>query len=76
MKSPLILLLISIASFFLLYFGFSKISPEIRFPEKSGTTNSFDTTFDTDLSKWKDSLSESNHRYVDLLEQQIGRAHV
>ncbi|MBK6477570.1 MAG: tetratricopeptide repeat protein [Saprospiraceae bacterium] len=74
MKSPLILLLISIASFFLLYFGFSKISPEIRFPEKSGTTNSFDTTFDTDLSKWKDSLSESNHQYVDLLEQQIAQA--
>lgn len=66
--------LITVISFFILYFGFSKVAPEIRNPEKSVIS----TTIDNDLSQiaraQMDSLGEDAKGQIALYMQQLENA--
>lgn len=71
---PIHLFIASVLAFFILYFGFSKVSPEIRNPEKSGTLKKIDTDFNQELRSGRDSLNENDRTAIDLLDQQFEQA--
>ena len=76
MKTPLPLFILSIVAFIILYFGFSKVSPEIRNPEKSGISKKIDNDFSQALKSSTDSLNENDRLALDLLNQQYQQATV
>jgi len=71
---PFVLLIASVLLFFILFFGFSKIPPEVRSPEKSGSLEIENTDFNAELLQIKDSLSSNDRDYLNLMEKQIATA--
>lgn len=74
MKTPLPLFIGSILFFFILYFGFSKVSPEIRNPEKSGALKKVDTDLNQLVQPYRDSLKANERGVFDVLEQKLQQA--
>lgn len=71
---PSVLLISSVLLFFILFFGFSRISPDLRNPEKSGASNLENADLNTEINLVKDSLSSNDKDYLMLMEKQIAEA--
>ncbi len=69
--TPTKLFIGSIVAFLILYFGFSKVSPEVLKPEKSGIQNNIDTYLDAEVINLKDSLEPNDRAKIELLEQRF-----
>ncbi len=71
---PFVLFAGSVILFFVLFFGFSKISPEVRNPEKSGSLHFDNKDLTVELNSLKDSLSEGDKAYLNGLESELASA--
>lgn len=63
-------IVLSILAFVLLYFGFSKISPEIRNPEKSAVSKNIENDFEQKAITFIDSLSDDSRSQIALFMKQ------
>ncbi len=73
-SGPVKAFLISVIAFFILYFGFSKVSPDIRNPEKSAVLNPIDKDFNQLALQYLDSLSSEDRSQAALYYQQLEKA--
>ena len=71
---PSVLFAGSVILFFVLFFGFSKISPEVRNPEKSGSLHFDNKDLTVELNSLEDSLSEGDKAYLNGLESELASA--
>ncbi|HNR08846.1 MAG TPA: tetratricopeptide repeat protein [Saprospiraceae bacterium] len=71
---PSVLFAGSVILFFVLFFGFSKIAPEVRNPEKSGSIHFDNKDLTVELNSLKDSLSEGDKAYLAGLESELASA--
>lgn len=71
---PSILFAGSVILFFVLFFGFSKIAPEVRNPEKSGSLHFDNKDLTVELNSFKDSLTEGDRAFVNGLESELASA--
>ncbi len=71
---PIHLFILSAVGFLILFFGLSKVSPEILHPEKSGLNRKIENNVDQESIKWKDSLNANDRATIELLDQQYNTA--
>lgn len=71
---PSVLLAGSVILFFVLFFGFSKIAPEVRNPEKSGSLHFENKDLTVELNSLKDSLTDEDKAYLNGIESELASA--
>lgn len=71
---PFVLFAGSVILFFILFFGFSKIPPEVRNPEKSGSSEIEQVDLSTEINPIRDSLNPSDRAYLEIMEEQVASA--
>ncbi|MDZ4708803.1 MAG: tetratricopeptide repeat protein [Saprospiraceae bacterium] len=71
---PSFLLIASVLLFIILFFGFSKIPPEVRNPEKSGVSEIENVDLLAETNLIRDSLNPNDRDYLDLMEKQVEAA--
>lgn len=68
---PSVLLAGSVILFIVLFFGFSKIPPEVRNPEKSGVSQVENVDLIAEINLIRDSLNPNDRAYLDMMEKQV-----